>query len=55
MTTDDDDGFLIESTFITDILERIEPKMIYLVPTFQNPINIVSVQWNTRSMIGFII
>ncbi|CAF3306668.1 unnamed protein product [Rotaria socialis] len=33
----DDDGLVIDSTFINDVLERTKPKMIYIVPTFQNP------------------
>ncbi|CAF0775440.1 unnamed protein product [Adineta ricciae] len=33
----DDDGMIIDSKFITDVLERAKPKMIYVVPTFQNP------------------
>jgi DNA-binding transcriptional MocR family regulator len=37
----DEDGLIIDSKFITDVLERAKPKMIYLVPTFQNPVNIV--------------
>ncbi|CAF1006072.1 unnamed protein product [Rotaria sp. Silwood1] len=35
--TVDDDGLIIDSKFISDVLERAKPKMIYLVPTFQNP------------------
>ncbi|CAF3564760.1 unnamed protein product [Adineta steineri] len=33
----DEDGLILDSTFVTDILERKKPKMIYLIPTFQNP------------------
>ncbi|UJR13820.1 hypothetical protein I4U23_000831 [Adineta vaga] len=33
----DDDGLIIDSKFVTDVIERAKPKMIYLVPTFQNP------------------
>jgi len=33
----DDDGLIIDSKFTTDVLERAKPKMMYLVPTFQNP------------------
>ena len=35
----DDDGLQVNSTFVSKILEPIKPKMIYLVPTFQNPVN----------------
>ena len=42
----DNDGLIIDSKFITDVLERTKPKMIYLVPTFQNP---VSILFNPRS------
>lgn len=37
----DNDGLIMDSKFITDILERTKPKMIYLVPTFQNPVNMI--------------
>jgi len=36
----DNDGLIIDSKFISDVLEQAKPKMIYLVPTFQNPVNI---------------
>lgn len=35
----DEDGIILDQAFITDVLERAKPKMIYLVPTFQNPVN----------------
>jgi 2-aminoadipate transaminase len=37
----DEDGLIIDSKFINDVLEKGKPKMIYLVPTFQNPVNII--------------
>jgi DNA-binding transcriptional MocR family regulator len=37
----DEDGLIIDSKFINDVLEKAKPKMIYLVPTFQNPVNII--------------
>jgi DNA-binding transcriptional MocR family regulator len=37
----DKDGLIIDSKFIDDVLEKAKPKMIYLVPTFQNPVNII--------------
>ncbi|CAF1171920.1 unnamed protein product [Adineta steineri] len=33
----DNDGLIIDSKFISEVLEKAKPKMIYLVPTFQNP------------------
>jgi DNA-binding transcriptional MocR family regulator len=36
----DEDGLILDSKFISDALEKGKPKMIYLVPTFQNPVNI---------------
>ena len=35
----DEEGIILDSTFISDVLERVKPKMIYLVPTFQNPVS----------------
>jgi len=35
----DEDGLIIDSKFVNDVLEKAKPKMIYLVPTFQNPVN----------------
>lgn len=35
----DDEGLILDSAFVTDVLERAKPKMIYLVPTFQNPVS----------------
>jgi DNA-binding transcriptional MocR family regulator len=40
----DNDGLIMDSKFI-DVLERAKPKMIYLVPTFQNPVNIRFIQY----------
>jgi len=40
----DEDGLIVDSNFITNVLERTKPKMIYLVPTFQNPVNILFIQ-----------
>lgn len=40
----DEEGLIIDSTFIHDVLERIKPKMIYLVPTFQNPVNRIIIE-----------
>jgi DNA-binding transcriptional MocR family regulator len=37
----DENGLIIDSNFISHVLERTKPKMIYLVPTFQNPVNIL--------------
>ena len=37
----DENGLIIDSKFVTDVLEKVKPKMIYLVPTFQNPVNIL--------------
>lgn len=34
----DDEGLVVDAKFI-EVLERAKPKMIYLVPTFQNPVN----------------
>ena len=36
----DDEGIILDSTFVSDVLERAKPKMMYLVPTFQNPVRI---------------
>ncbi|CAF4044577.1 unnamed protein product, partial [Rotaria sp. Silwood1] len=33
----DDDGLILEPTFVTEVIEKTKPKMIYIVPTFQNP------------------
>lgn len=41
--TTDEDGLVLDSKFI-DVLEKNKPKMIYLVPTFQNPVNILLFQ-----------
>ena len=38
----DTNGIIIDSKFETEVLEQAKPKMIYLVPTFQNPVNIIS-------------
>ena len=35
----DDEGLILDSTFISDVLEGAKPKMLYLVPTFQNPVS----------------
>jgi len=40
----DEDGLVVDSNFITNVLERTKPKMIYFVPTFQNPVNILFIQ-----------
>jgi 2-aminoadipate transaminase len=37
----DDDGIILDSAFINDVLEKAKPKMIYIVPTFQNPVDII--------------
>lgn len=39
----DEDGLLLDAGFI-DVLEKKKPKMIYLVPTFQNPVRIILVE-----------
>jgi DNA-binding transcriptional MocR family regulator len=35
----DDDGLILDSNFIVNVLERVKLKMIYLIPSFQNPVN----------------
>ena len=34
----DDEGIILDQAFINDVLERAKPKMIYIIPTFQNPV-----------------
>lgn len=36
----DEDGIIIDQEFL-DVIEKVKPKMIYLVPTFQNPSGVV--------------
>jgi DNA-binding transcriptional MocR family regulator len=44
----DENGLIIDSKFINDVLEKAKPKMIYLVPTFQNPVNIIFIYWRKK-------
>ena len=45
----DDDGLILDSAFVSDVLERAKPKMIYTVPTFQNPVTITSMATSMRA------
>lgn len=37
--TTDEHGLIIDAKFISDAIEKAKPKMVYIVPTFQNPVN----------------